>query len=113
MALTASKTASCTIATYRAWPNGPLGAVVFTAIRFQSRTTSAIATAGRNSRVAIKMHRPKFLFVASPGLFFIVLSPILTVFGQCDRHSSVRRRLGQIAGRVESDSFHDFKAGLS
>jgi len=37
------KTASCTIATDRAWTNGPLGLVVFTAIRFQSRTASAFA----------------------------------------------------------------------
>src|SRR6266550_8744788 len=104
MLLTASKTASCTIATYRAWASGPLGAVVFTAIRFQSRTASAFATAGLNSRVAINMHRPKVLFVASPCILFIVLPPILTAFGQCDRHSSVGGRLGRIAGRVGSDS---------
>ena len=75
MELTASKTASCTIATYRAWANGPLGAVVFTAIRFQSRTASAFATEGPNSRVAMNMHRPKFLFVVSPCILFIVLPP--------------------------------------
>src|ERR1700750_2464361 len=83
MELTASKTASCTIATNRACANGPLGVVVFTAIRFQSRTASAFATAGRNSRVAIKRHRPRFLFIASPCIVFIVLPPILTAFGQC------------------------------
>jgi hypothetical protein len=59
--------------------------VVFTAIRFQSRTASAFATAGPNSRVAINMNRPKVLFVASPWIIFIVLPPILTAFGQCDR----------------------------
>src|SRR5258708_30348064 len=110
MALRASKTASCTIATYRAWANGPLGAVVFTAIRFQSRTASAFATAGPNSRVAINMHTPKVLFAAPPFILFIVLPPIFTAFGQRDRHSSVRRRLGRITGRVESDSSRDFKA---
>src|SRR6266403_3653513 len=82
MLLTASKTASCTIAAYRAWANGawPLAMAVFTAIRFQSRTASAFATAGRNSRVAINMHRPKVLFVASPCILFIVFPPILTAF---------------------------------
>ena len=52
-----------------------LGLVLFTAIRFPSRTASAFATAGPDSRVAINMHRPKFFFVASPGILFIVLPP--------------------------------------
>src|SRR5580704_16000013 len=87
MALTASKTASCTIAAFRAWANGlwPFAIAVFTAIRFQSRTASAFATAGPNSRVANNMHTPKVLLVASPCILFIVLPPILTAFGQCDR----------------------------
>src|ERR1700733_1201581 len=78
MALTASKTASWTIAADRAWANGfwPFATLVFTAIRFQSRTASAFATAGPNSRVAINMHTPKVLFVASPCIL-IVLPPIL------------------------------------
>src|SRR5215469_10890486 len=89
MLLTASKTASCTIATYRAWPKGPLGAVVFTAIRFQSRTASAFATAGPNNRVAINMHRPRVHFVVSPDILFIGLPPILAVFDLRDPHSLV------------------------
>jgi hypothetical protein len=59
------------------------------------------------------MHRPKFLFVASPCIFFIVLPPILSAFGQRDRDSSVRGGLGRIAGRVESDRSRDFKPGLT
>src|ERR1700679_2990519 len=112
MVLTASKTASWTIAAYRAWAYGlwPFVIAVFTAIRFQSRTASAFATAAPNSRAAINMHTPKVLFVALPFILFIVLPPILTAFGQCDRHSSVRRPLGRIAGRVESDSSRDFKS---
>jgi hypothetical protein len=59
------------------------------------------------------MHTPKVLFVALPFMLFIVLPPFFTAFGQCDRHSSVRRLLGRIAGRVESDSSRDFKASFS
>src|SRR5580692_12852290 len=115
MVLTASKTASWTIAAYRAWANGlwPFAIAVFTAIRFQSRTASAFATVGPNSRVAINMHTPNVLFRALPFMLFIVLPPFLTAFGQCDRHSSVRGRLGRITGRVESDSSRDFKASLT
>src|SRR5882757_1718514 len=97
MELTASKTASCTIVTYRAWPNGPLGLVVFTAIRFQSRTASALATAGRNSRVAIKMHRPRFLFVTSLCIAFIVLPPVLTAFGQCGDNWAGSQSVSEVA----------------
>src|SRR5260370_11295332 len=101
------------MATERGWTNGAVGLVVFTAIRFQSRTASAFATACPNSRVAINMHTPKVLFVAPPFILFIVFPPIFTAFGQHDRHSSVRRRLGRIIGRVESDSSRDFKASFS
>src|ERR1700730_8232737 len=85
MALTASKTASCTIAAYRAWANGlwPFAMLVFTAIRFQSRTASAFATAGWNSRLASNMHTPKILFFALPLTFF-------TEFGQRGGHSLLR-----------------------
>ena len=80
MALTASKTATCTIAAVRAWANGfwPFATALSTAIAFQSRTGSAFATAGPNSRVAINMHRPKVLFPAPLRILFIVVPPILT-----------------------------------
>src|ERR1700721_542002 len=76
MAFKDSNTASCTIAAYRAWANGfwPSATAVFTAITFQSNTTSAFATADPN-RVAINMHRPRNRFFVSPYIFFIVLPP--------------------------------------
>src|ERR1700722_10689415 len=88
MAFTDSNTASCTIAAYRAWANGfwPFMTAVFTAITFQSNTTSAFATADPN-RVAINMHSPRTRFFVSPCTIFIALPPDsswLSVSG--DRH---------------------------
>src|SRR5664279_1398860 len=69
MALTASKTASCTIAAYRAWANGfaPFAIAVSTAMAFQSRTTSALASADANKRTtnaAIHRRNPVQLALA-------------------------------------------------
>jgi hypothetical protein len=77
MELTASKTASCTMAAYRAWAIGvwPFATAVSTAIAFQSRTASAFATAAPNSKVAINMHKQEVLFPARPRILFIVLPP--------------------------------------
>ena len=57
MELTASKTASCTIAPYRAWANGfwPFAMAVLTAISFQSRTASAFAD-GRAEQQSRRQH---------------------------------------------------------
>src|SRR5215470_8569315 len=54
-ALTASNTASCTIAASRAWANGFswFATAVLTAIAFQSDTTSAVAIADPNNVVTI------------------------------------------------------------
>src|ERR1700732_4757121 len=73
MAFTDSKTASCTIAADRARANGswPFATAVFTAISFQSKTTSAFATADPNNRVAIKMYRLRVLSFVSPCILFI------------------------------------------
>src|SRR5262245_45465083 len=66
MALTASKTASCTIALQRAWKNGVVGAAVTVAcmITFQSVTVSARAADGVAAASAIASikaaHRKKF-----------------------------------------------------
>src|ERR1700722_7723141 len=101
MAFTDSNTASCTIAAYRAWANGfwPSVTAVFTAITFQSNTTSAFATADPN-RVAINMHRPRTRFFVS-YIFFIVLPPDSSLaFGSGDRHIRGKRRLLSISESV-------------
>ena len=53
----------------------PFATAVSTAIAFQSRTGSAFATAGPNSRAAIKMYRTKALLPAPPCILFIVFCP--------------------------------------
>src|SRR5580704_13857068 len=77
MELTASKTASCTIAPYRAWANGflPLAMAVLTEISFQSRTASASAAAEPSSRAAANIYRPRALFLGLACILFIVLPP--------------------------------------
>src|SRR5215469_16029048 len=59
MALTASNTATCTIAPYRAWANGfcLFATNVSTAIAFQSNATSALATADASNRLTINTLR--------------------------------------------------------
>src|SRR6185312_4434242 len=87
-AFTDSNTASCTIAADRAWANGfcLFATAVFTAIAFQSNTTSAFAMADPNNRVATNMHTPRVLLMP-PYVFFIVIPPNSSLaFGQCDWH---------------------------
>src|ERR1700733_5228076 len=88
MAFTDSNTASCTIAAYRARAKAFWLCVtaVFTAITFQSNTTSALAPAD-NNRAAIKVHSPRILFFVPLYILFIVLPPDSSLaFGQCGRH---------------------------
>src|SRR6266576_5740359 len=79
MAFTDSNTASCTIAAKRAWANGfwPFAIAVFTAITFQSNTTSARAKTDPNNRVAVNMHIPRVLFLGAPCIHFISFLLIL------------------------------------
>src|ERR1700722_17264202 len=74
MGFTDSNTASCTIAADRAWANGlwPFATAVFTAITFQSNTTSALETAD-NNRAAINVHSPRILFFVPPCILFIFI----------------------------------------
>src|SRR5207247_4868057 len=87
MALTASKTASCTMAAYRAWANGfcLLATAVLTAIVFQSETTSAFAAAEPTKRITINTLKslkvtglPYIFFIAFLRVHALCVSSLLT-----------------------------------
>src|SRR3954470_7187451 len=67
MALTASKTASCTIAGERAWKKGLAGATVACMIAFQSVTASACVAAGAYKAQAATMGMPSRLLMRFIG----------------------------------------------
>src|SRR5579864_2068314 len=74
MELTASNTASCTIAANRAWAKGfcLFATAVLTAIAFQSKTTSALAAAQPNKALTVNTHKNprvtalQYVFIFSP-----------------------------------------------
>src|SRR6516164_9449487 len=89
MVLTASNTASCTMAAYRAWANGFWWFVtaVFTAIVFQSKTTSALAVADPNKTLTINtLKSPRV--TGLPYIFFMVSPP--TASGVREQHDCDR-----------------------
>src|SRR6266581_6212573 len=97
--LTASNTASCTMAAYRAWAKGFwwLATAVLTAIMFQSKTASALAAADPNQTLTINTLKSR-RFTGFPYIFFIVSPPSAS----CARERH-RRGLGtwvSIARRV-------------
>src|SRR5271157_1432955 len=85
IALTASNTASCTMAAYRAWANGFwwLATAVFTAIVFQSKTTSALAAADPNKTLTINTLKSQRV-TGLPYIVFIVSPP--SASGARERH---------------------------
>src|SRR5258708_22220723 len=71
--LTASNTASCTMAAYRAWAKGFwwLATAVLAVIMFQSKTASGLAAADTNQTVTINtLKGPRF--IGFPDILFIV-----------------------------------------
>src|ERR1700739_3756343 len=97
--LTASNTASCTMAAYRAWAKGFcwLATAVLTAITFQSKTASVFAAADPNQTLTINTLK-SLRFTGFPNIFFIVSPPS----ARCVRERH-RRGLGtcvSIARRV-------------
>src|SRR5260221_4305296 len=74
--LTASNTASCTMAAYRAWAKGFwwLATAVLTAIVFQSKTASALAGADPNQTLIMNTLKST-RFTGFPYIFFIFSPP--------------------------------------
>ena len=77
MELTASNTASCTIAAYRAWANGfwLFATAVLTAIAFQSKTTSALAAGSEQETHHQPAYEPEN-FLSYICFFIVVLRAI-------------------------------------
>src|ERR1700756_1547492 len=94
MELTASKTASCTIAAYRACVIGgcPFAMAVFTAISFQSGQHRLLPRQTRTVELPSTCIGQKSSSLRHHAFSSLCFLPVLTAFCECDRHSCGRGR---------------------